>query len=159
MPALMILGGNIRFAGGIAIVIPLLVFLAGQLALFFISVMVGSDESPELGASAPVSALFLRRTALTAGGYCTLLLMAVPVLGVMLRAPGTLPVLIPAMAGALVSNLVIGHGMPIPLMRPDFGKAQKGTMLGLVVGVGVSSFWALLAWVLVTPNPFGWLKG
>jgi ABC-2 type transport system permease protein len=158
VPVLMILGGKLRVGGGVEAVVPLLVFLTGQLALFFISVMVGSDESPELAASAPVSATRLRRAALAAAGYATLLLMALPVILVLWRESGFLPVLLAGMAGALASNLALGFRLPIPLVRAEFGKVQNGTVLGLILGVGVSSTWALAAWLLVEPHPFVWLR-
>ena len=156
VPVLMILGGKLR-AGGVEAVVPLLVFLTGQLALFFISVMVGSDESPELAASAPVSASSLRRVALAAAGYATLLLMALPIILVLWRESGFMPVLLAGMAGVLVSNLALGFRLPIPLVRAEFGKVQNGTVLGLILGVGVSSVWAMAAWLLVEPHPFSWL--
>ena len=61
------------------------------------------------------------------------------------------------MAGVLACNLALGFRLPIPLIRAQFGKAQKGTLLGLILGVAVSSAWALAAWLLVAPHPFGWL--
>ena len=157
VPVLMILGGKLRVGGGVEAVVPLLVFLTGQLALFFISVMVGSDESPELAASAPVSARRLRRAAFAAAGYAALLLMALPVILVLWREAGFLPVLLAGMAGVLAGNLALGFRLPIPLVRAEFGKVQNGTVLGLILGVGVSSAWALAAWLLVEPHPFAWL--
>lgn len=157
VPVVMILGGKLRVGGGVQVVAPLLVFLTGQLALFFISVMVGSDDAPELASSAPVGAGLLRQTALMAAAYATALLMAVPVIGVLWREATLLPVLIAGMAGVLVSNLAVGYRIPIPLIRAEFGKAQKGTLLALILGVGVSSVWALAAWLLVEPHPFAWL--
>jgi ABC-2 type transport system permease protein len=157
VPVIMILAGKLRIGGGEPAVVPLLVFLTGQLGLFFISVMAGSDESPELAASAPVSAGFLQRAALAGAGYATLLLMALPVIGVCWRAASFIPALLACMAGVLVSNLALGFRFPIPLIKADFGKAQNGTAFGLLFGVGVSSIWALAAWFLVEPHPFAWL--
>jgi len=156
VPVVMILAGRIH-AGTVQVVVPLLVFLTGQLALFFVSVMVGSDESPELAASAPVTAEFLRRGTLSAAGYSTLMLMVPPLMGVLLRAGGLLPALVVCMACVLVSNLVLGFKMPIPLIKAEFGKAGNGTLMGLVLGVGVSSAWSLAAWLMVAPHPFAWL--
>jgi ABC-2 type transport system permease protein len=157
VPVLMILSGKLRVGSGVEVVAPLLVFLAGQLALFFISVMVGSDESPELAASAPVHPVSLRRAALNAAGYATLLLMALPLIGVFFRDAGLMPVVLTGMAGVMLSNLILGFRYPIPLIRADFGKAQNGTVMGLILGVGVSSAWALAAWLLAAPHPFAWL--
>jgi hypothetical protein len=157
VPVVMILGGRLRVGGGVEVVAPLLVFLTGQLALFFISVMTGSDESPELAASAPVDAAFLRRAALGAAGYATAVLMALPVMAVLLRDGALLPALLACMAGVLASNLALGFRMPIPLIRAEFGKSQNGTLLGLMLGVGVSSVWALAVWLVVAPHPFAWL--
>jgi ABC-2 type transport system permease protein len=156
VPVVMILAGRIH-NGTVQAVVPLLVFLTGQLALFFISVMIGSDESPELAASAPVAANFLRRGSLAAAGYATLMLMVPPLFGVLLRAGALLPVLTAGMACVLVSNLALGFKMPIPLIKAEFGKAGNGTLMGLVLGVGVSSAWSLAAWLLVAPHPFAWL--
>jgi ABC-2 type transport system permease protein len=153
VPVAMILAGRLRLGGGTEVVVPLLVFLAGQLALFFISVMVGADDAPELGASAPVPAGLLRRAALAAAAYAALLLMALPVFGVLLRDAALLPVLMACMMGVLASNLTLGWRLPIPLIRPPFGKAQKGTLLGLILGVGISSAWALAAWLCLGKQP------
>jgi ABC-2 type transport system permease protein len=149
VPVIMILGGKIHFGGGVQVVVPLLVFLTGQLALFFISVMIGSDESPELAASAPVRPAALNRAALMAAAYATLLLMALPVLAVLWRDSPLIPALIACMGCVLISNLALGLRFPIPLVRAQFGKASTGTLLGLVLGVGLSSFWALAGWLLV----------
>jgi ABC-2 type transport system permease protein len=158
VPVIMILAGRLRFGGGIAVVDPLLVFLTGQLALFFISVMVGTDDAPGLAASAPIRAGLLRSGALAAAAYATALLMALPIFGVLLRDAALLPPLIACMAGVLACNLTLGFRLPTPLIRAQFGKTQKGTLLGLILGVAVSSAWALAAWLLVAPHPFGWLS-
>jgi hypothetical protein len=158
VPVAMILSGRLHMGGvGIEVVAPLLIFLAGQLGLFFISVMVGSDESPDLARTAPVSPRMLSGAALAAAGYATLLLMAGPAVGVLIRAPHLLPVLVAGLIGVLASNLVVGFRLPIPLIRAEFGKAQTGTLFGLLLGVGVSSVWSLGAWLLVSPHPFAWL--
>jgi hypothetical protein len=99
----------------------------------------------------------LRRARLAGAGYATLLIMALPVAGVTWREDAVLPVLLAGLAGVLLSNLILGLKLPIPLIRADFGKSQTGTVLGLVLGVGVSSFWALIVWLAVTPDPLGWL--
>ena len=158
VPVLVILTGKLQNSSGAEAAAPLLVFLTGQLALFFISVMVGSDESPELAASAPVDPAFLRRGALVAAGYATLVVVALPVIGVLVRAAVLLPGLLLGMAGVLVSNLVLGLRLPIPLVRADFGKTRIGTVLGLILGVGVSCAWSLVAWLLVVPHALGWLS-
>jgi hypothetical protein len=66
-----------------------------------------------------------------------------------------LPVLLTFMAGAAACNLALGERLPIPLIRPEFGKARTGTILGLILGVAVSTGWSFTAWLLVTPHPFG----
>ncbi len=147
VPVMMILGGRLHTGGGLAVVPSLLVFLAGQLGLFFVSVIILSDESPDLASSAPVSAAFCRRAALMAAGYATALLMALPVIGVVWRASGLVPLLLVGTGGVLASNLALGFRFPIPLVRGEFGKSQKGTLLGLILGVGVSSAWALGIWL------------
>jgi ABC-2 type transport system permease protein len=158
VPVVMILAGGIHVGGGDVVVVPLLVFLAGQLGLFFISVMVGSDDSPELAASAPVSTRLLKRAALGAAAYATVIIMALPVFGVAARAGGLLPVLGVGMAGVMCSNILLGFRFPIPLIRAAFGKSSTGTVMGLVLGVGMSTVWSLGAWLVVSPDPFGWLK-
>jgi ABC-2 type transport system permease protein len=157
VPVLMILGGRVRIGAGPEVVAPLLVFLAGQLALFFISVMVGGDQSPELTASAPVAPAALRRARLLAASYATLLILALPVIGVVWREAQVVPVLLAGMAGVLLSNALMGLKLPIPLIRATFGKAQTGTVLGLICGVAVSSVWSLAVWLAVTPHPLAWL--
>jgi ABC-2 type transport system permease protein len=158
VPVLMILAGKFRIGGGTAVVTPLLVFLAGQLALFFISVMVGSDESPELAASSPASTPSLRHGAMVAAGYATTILMAPPLLLLLAADPQELPITIAGTAGVLASNIAVGFRLPIPLIRAEFGKSRKGTILGLIIGVGVSSAWAAAAWALATPDAFAWLR-
>jgi ABC-2 type transport system permease protein len=157
VPVLMILGGRIKIGAGPEVVAPLIVFLAGQLALFFISVMVGGDQARELTASAPVAASTLARTRLAAAASATLLLLALPLAGLAWRLAAVLPETLAGIAGVLLSNLIVGLRLPIPLIRAEFGKTQTGTVLGLIIGVAVSSVWALLVWLAVTPQPFAWL--
>jgi ABC-2 type transport system permease protein len=154
-PVLLILAGKVRIGSGPQVVAPLLVFLAGQLGLFFISVMVGTDQAPELAASAPVAAGTMRRGTLFAAGYAAMVVMALPVIAVLGREAAVMPALLCGMAGVLLSNLVLGLNSPIPLTRAAFGKQQTGTVLGLILGVSVSSFWAIMVWLWVTPHPFG----
>jgi ABC-2 type transport system permease protein len=160
VPVIMILvGAKFHMGGSVYVVVPLLVFLAGQLGLFFVSVMVGSDDSPELAASAPVSPLLLKRASLGAAAYATIIIMALPVLGTALRAGALLPILSVGMAGVMISNILLGYRFPIPLIRANFGKPSTGTMLGLVLGVATSSIWSLAAWLLIAPHPLAWLLG
>jgi ABC-2 type transport system permease protein len=157
VPVLMILSGGVEIGAGPEVVAPLLVFLAGQLALFFISVIIGTDQSPELAVSAPASDGGLRRAALAAAGYAACVIMALPVIGVAWREPVLLPVVVAGIVGVVVSNLVLGARLPIPLVRAEFGKSATGTVMGLILGVAVSSAWGLAAWLAVTPHPFAWL--
>jgi len=157
VPVAMILTGRIAIGAGPGVVVPLIVFLAGQLSLFFVSVIIGSEQAPDLLRSAPVPAVLGRRAARMAAGYLTIAVMALPVLGFLLRDGSELPVLLAFMAGAAFSNLALGEKLPIPLLRPEFGKARTGTILGLILGVAVSSGWSFAAWLLVTPRPFGFL--
>ena len=106
----------------------------------------------------PWRAAFLRRAALGAAVYATLLLLAGPVLAVLWRARALVPVLLVCMALVLACNLAVGVRLPIPLVRASFGKGQTGTVLGLVIGVAVSSAWALAAWLLVAPHAFAWIR-
>ncbi|HQT64732.1 MAG TPA: hypothetical protein PLT25_08415 [Acidocella sp.] len=152
VPVLMILTGRVAIGTGPEVVVPLLVFLTGQLALFFVSIITGGDQAPELLASAPVLAATGRKAAYAAAGYASLVVMALPVIGVLLRQGGHLPALLACMAGCGLSNLILGQRLPIPLYRPAFGKTQTGTVLGLILGVSASSVWALLAWLLVVPQ-------
>jgi ABC-2 type transport system permease protein len=159
VPVLMSLGGRVPLGTTRQVVAPLLVFLAGQLALFFVSVMVGGDQSPELTASAPVAPAAVARARLMAAVYASLLVLVLPLIGVGLRIGGIMPLLLAAIAGVLMSNLVVGLRMPIPLIRADFGKSQVGTVLGLIIGVAVSSLWSAIIWLAVTPHPFAWVLG
>lgn len=153
IPAAIILTGHLSLNTNPAIVVPLLVFLTGQLALFFISIITGGDQSPELLASAPVAPATGRRAAYAAAFYATAIIMALPVIAMLLRAPGRLTILLAAMAGVALCNLVLGNRYPIPLFRPAFGKTQTGTVFGLILGVAVSSLWGLAAWLVVAPHP------
>jgi ABC-2 type transport system permease protein len=157
VPVLMILAGRVRIGGGPEVIAPLLVFLAGQLGLFFVSVITVGNQAADLAASAPVTPAAMRRAALVASAYAAMLVLAVPLLLVMLRRDVLLPPLLIGIAGVLVCNLALGIRYPIPLARAQFGKSQTGTMLGLLLGVSVSSVWAFAAWVAVAPHPFAWL--
>jgi ABC-2 type transport system permease protein len=158
VPVAMILTGRVAIGAGPGVVVPLVVFLSGQLSLFFVSVIIGSEQAPDLLRSAPVSAASGSRAAQMAAGYGTLIVMALPLIGVLLRESAVLPVMLTFMAGAALSNLALGEKLPIPLLRPEFGKARTGTALGLILGVSVSSVWSFGAWVLVTPYAFGFFK-
>lgn len=151
VPVAAILFGKVAL--GVAVTVPLLVFLAGQLALFFISVLAAMDDIPQLAASAPVAVSAPPRAALVASAQAALLVVVLPVLAVLARAPGLGAVLGLGLAGVLASNLMLGQRFPIPLSRAAFGKSQTGTLLGLVLGVSVSSAWALAAWLLAAPHP------
>jgi ABC-2 type transport system permease protein len=157
VPVVFILAGKFTSYGGMAVVPPLLVFLAGQLGLFFISVLRGTEDALELTASAPVPAYLPLRAGIATAGYAALLILAVPVLATMARAPAMLGPLLAGLSGVLLCNLMLGLRLPIPLVRAEFGKAQTGTALGLILGVSVSSLWSLLVWLIVAPNPFAWL--
>jgi len=157
VPVAMILTGRVAIGAGPAVVVPLVVFLSGQLSLFFVSVIIGSEQAPDLLRSAPVTAALGSRAAQMAAGCGTIAVMVLPIFGVLLRDAGVLPVLLSFMAGAAISNLALGEKLPIPLLRPEFGKARTGTVLGLILGVSVSSAWSFAAWLLVTPHPFGFL--
>jgi ABC-2 type transport system permease protein len=158
VPVAMILTGRVAIGSGPGVVVPLVVFLSGQLSLFFVSVIIGSEQSPDLLRSAPVKAALGARAAQLAAVYGTLAVMALPIIGVMLRNAAELPVLLVFMAGAAACNLALGEKLPIPLLRPEFGKARTGTILGLILGVFVSTVWSFAAWLLVTPHPFAFLK-
>lgn len=157
VPVVFILAGKGTAYGGMAMVPPLLVFLAGQLGLFFISVLRGTEDAPELTATAPVPVTLPPRASIAAAGYAALLILALPVLATMARAPDLLAPLLAGLTGVLLSNLTLGLRLPIPLVRAAFGKSQTGTALGLILGVGVSSLWSLAVWLIVAPNPFAWL--
>ncbi|MGE4482122.1 hypothetical protein [Acidocella sp.] len=151
VPVAAILLGKVAL--GLAVTVPLLVFLAGQLGLFFISVLAAMDDMPQLTQAAPVAPALVPRAAFAASAQASLLVVILPVLAVLARAPALGAVLLPCLAGVLACNLVLGRRCPIPLSRAAFGKSQTGTLLGLVLGVSVSSVWALLSWLLAAPNP------
>jgi ABC-2 type transport system permease protein len=153
VPAAMILSGHMAIRTSPEIVVPLLVFLTGQLALFFVSIITGGDQAPDLLGSAPVSVRIGRVSAYAAAGYASGIVMALPVLAVALREPHRLAPMIACMLGVGFSNLVFGEKFPIPLFRPDFGKTATGTVFGLIIGVAISSLWGLTAWLLVAPDP------
>jgi ABC-2 type transport system permease protein len=157
VPVVFILAGKGKAYGGMAVAPPLLVFLAGQLGLFFVSVLRGAEDAPDLTASAPVPPAWPPRASIAAAGYAVLLILALPVLVLLARAPSLFGPLLAGLAGVLLCNLTLGLRLPIPLVRAAFGKSQTGTMLGLILGVAVSSLWALAVWLLVAPHPFAWL--
>ncbi len=155
VPVAMILAGGVKIGTGPQVVAPLLVFLAGQLALFFISVLMVTDQALELADTAPAPPETLRSAALGAAGYAALLIMALPAALALLRQPDLARPLCLGLAGVLLTNLILGQKLPIPLVRADFGKTQKATVFGLIIGVSVSSFWAWLVWLSVMPQPLG----
>jgi ABC-2 type transport system permease protein len=160
VPVALILAGRFHMGGmgnDMAATVPLLVFLAGQLGLFFISVLAGCETIPELALTAPVPATTPQRAALAASAYATIFILAAPALAVLARAPDLLPALVIGVTGVLLSNLLLGQKMPIPLVRAQFGKTSTGTVLGLILGVSVSSVWSFIIWVAVAPNPLAWL--
>lgn len=160
VPVVLILAGRFHMGGmgnGMAATVPLLVFLAGQLGLFFISVLAGCETIPELAASAPVPPATPARAALAASAYATIFILAVPFIAILARAPNLLPALTFGITGVLFSNLLLGQQMPIPLVRATFGKTSTGTVLGLILGVSVSSVWSFIIWLVVAPNPLAWL--
>ncbi|MDE8348102.1 MAG: hypothetical protein POG74_01275 [Acidocella sp.] len=157
VPVTMILTGHFAIGTGPGVVIPLLVFLAGQLALFFISIIIGGEQSPDLLASAPVAQQTGRRAAYAAAAYACLIVMALPIIGVVFRESQMLPMLLAAIMGSILSNLMLGQRFPIPLLRPAFGKTQTGTVFSLILGVSASSLWACLAWLAVTIHPLATL--
>jgi ABC-2 type transport system permease protein len=160
VPVALILIGRFHMGGeknSMAATVPLLVFLAGQLGLFFISVLAGCETIPELAATAPVPASTPQRAALAAAAYATVFILAIPALAILARAPYLMPALICGTAGVLFSNLLLGHKMPIPLVRASFGKTSTGTVLGLILGVSVSSVWSFIIWLAIAPNPLAWL--
>ncbi len=158
VPAAMILSGHATIRTSPAIVIPLLVFLTGQLALFFVSVITGGDQAPDLLASSPIAARTGKQAAYTAAGYATAIIMALPIIAVLLTTPSEISVLLLGMAGAALSNLILGESYPIPLFRPAFGKTQTGTVFGLIIGVAASSLWSLAAWLLTAAHPLSFLS-
>jgi len=157
VPVVLILAGKFHMAGGLQVTAPLLVFLAGQLGLFFISVLAGCETIPELMQTAPVLAVLPARASLAAAAYITLIILALPILGIMARAPDLLVPIMAGIAGVLLSNLTLGLKLPIPLVRAAFGKSGTGTVLGLILGVSVSTLWSFGVWLMVAPSPFGWL--
>jgi ABC-2 type transport system permease protein len=154
VPALIILSGRTSVHGSPAIAIPLLVFLTGQLALFFVSIIIGGEQAPDLLASSPAGMSTGKQAAYAAAGYATFIVMAIPIFGVLLSQPGRLFALLAGMAGVAASNLILGEKYPIPLYRADFGKTRIGTIFGLIIGVAISSIWGLATWLLVAPNPW-----
>ncbi|WP_298286415.1 hypothetical protein [Acidocella sp.] len=157
VPVLLILAGRFDVANGIVVAVPLLVFLAGQLGLFFISVLRANDLIPDLAASSPAAGTLARRAEIAASAHATLLVLALPALAVLVRAPSLAGVLALGLAGGLLCNLVLGQRLPIPLPRPGLGKSQSGSVLGLILGVAASSAWAFGVWLLAAPDPLAWL--
>jgi ABC-2 type transport system permease protein len=158
VPVAMILSGRVTIGAGLEIVAPLVVFLAGQLALFFASVMMGAPQSTDFYAAAPVAPRLRGQAVAAAAGYATAIIMALPALGILLRDSGIFPALVACLAGAAASNLAIALKYPIPLSRAAFGKAATGTVLGLILGVSASTAWAFAVWLLVAPHPLAFIN-
>jgi len=158
VPVLLILLGEFNISNGIVVTVPLLVFLTGQLGLFFVSVLRACDTIPDLVVSSPAAPALVRRAEMAASAYVTLVILALPCLAVLARDGRLLGVLVLGLAGVLLCNLVIGQRLPIPLTRPGLGKSQTGTVLGLILGVSVSSFWALAVWLVAAPDPLAWVR-
>lgn len=147
IPVVAILLGKVAI--GLPVTVPLLVFLAGQLGLFFISVLAQMNDMPALIASAPVAARAPRRAAYLVCAQTALAIIGLPVVAVLVKAPTLAPAMLLGIGAALASNLWLGRRLPIPLSRAAFGKTQIGTLLGLVLGVSISAGWALAAWLVV----------
>jgi len=154
VPVAIILSGRVTMGVGVQVTVPLIVFLAGQLSLFFASALIASEQAPALFAAAPVPENLGPRANGAASFYAAMLVIAVPLLGLAARDSALLPVALPFSIAAAACNLALAQNYPIPLTRAEFGKSQKGTVFGLVLGVAVSSAWALAAYVVVTPEPF-----
>ncbi len=157
VPVAFILTGKFHMAGGMSAAVPLIVFLAGQLGLFFISVLAGCETIPELAASAPVPQTMPRQAAMAASAYATIVILALPLLAMLARAPRLVPALAAGVTGVLLSNVLLGQRMPIPLVRAGFGKTSTGTVAGLILGVAVSTIWSFFIWLAVAPHPLLWL--
>jgi len=154
VPVALILSGRVTIGPGIQIVVPLIVFLAGQLALFFGSAIIASEQAPEFYIAAPVQAGLAARANGAAAFYAAMIVIAVPLLALAARSSALLPVALPFTIAAAATNLALAQSYPIPLTRAEFGKSQKGTVFGLILGVAVSSAWALAAYLILTPYPF-----
>jgi len=83
VPVAAILLGKVAL--GVAVTVPLLVFLAGQLVLFFISMLAAMDEMPALVASAPVAPSAPPRAALAVTAQASLQVVGLLVLAVLAR--------------------------------------------------------------------------
>jgi len=154
VPVALLLSGRVSIGAGITVVVPLIVFLAGQLSLFFGSAIIASEQAPEFFIAAPVPAGLGSRANGAAAFYAAMFVIAAPLLGLAARASPLLRVALPFAIAAAATNLALAQSYPIPLTRAEFGKSQKGTIFGLILGVAVSSIWAFAAYLVVTPELF-----
>ncbi len=131
---------------------PLLCFVTGQLAMFFISVLRAGDDAPGLTACAPIGPQTARLCAMAVAGAAALLVIILPAMASLYIMPAlTRPVCLCG-TGALLSAVTLGYHLPMPVTRAAFGKPPIGTLLGLILGTASASFWSGLAW-LVSPVP------
>ncbi len=147
--ALVVLGFLLTHPGrNSAAIAPLLCFVTGQLAMFFISILRAGDDAPGLAASAPIGPQTARLSVMAVAGAAALSIIAVPAAVTLRLMPAlALPVLA-AGAGALLSALALGYRLPMPVTRAAFGKPPIGTLMGLMLGTAAASFWAGLAWLI-----------
>ncbi len=135
-----------------AAVAPLLCFVTGQLAMFFVAILRAGEDAPALPETAPIGPQLARLSVLAVAALAALIVVAVPAAASLLVRPAlTWPVL-GAGAGALLSALALGYRLPMPVARAAFGKPPVGTVMGLILGTAATSLWAGLAW-LVSPAP------
>jgi len=158
VPVVVILSGKTMSGVSLAVTVPLMVFLAGQLALFFASALIAGEQAPDLLAAAPVQPGLAARAAAAAALIATMAVLALPLLGLAARSPALLAAALPLTVAAGLCNIASAQRHPIALTRAGFGKSQKGTVFGLILGVSISTAWALAAYLIVTPHPFAFIR-
>lgn len=118
--------------------------LAGALAW----VVIAGEEAPDLLASSPASQRTVRLAKLAAATMPPLLLLAVPLLWMVARAPlpGLLACFTSCAAVLGAGVIVFWAGRPAP--RSEFRARGKENMLSGICGLLNSLCWGLLAWLL-----------
>jgi ABC-2 type transport system permease protein len=111
-------------------------------------IVIAGEEAPDLPVSAPAARRTVRLAKLAAATAPTLLLLAVPLLWAVVRAPlpGLLTCFTTCAAVFGAGLVVLWAGKPSP--RSDFRARGKENMLSSICGLLNSACWAGLAWTL-----------
>jgi hypothetical protein len=134
------------------------VLSAGELARLFVSVTVMGDEAAELTLTAPVSLAAINRAKLAAASLGVVAILGIPVTGLGLSIPASVPAMLAGMCGNIGCNVFLGLWRPAPIRRSDLRRHHRGWG-GLVniVGFFFSACWSIATWEMLQGSPWALL--